>query len=164
MSECNLTLSTLHHQGQPGVDVVTRLLGLRGHRYAVEVTGLSIGLKIKRGMKDEDALRPLLMSGDSLEETIRNGIFFFVVGDPPDEYFIRSVYLSQQSVLGNLPPVVTYGIARYDTYCMPEAEKLRIERSSRGAESRPPALVAPRIQKHPTRISVAVGFILSSLG
>jgi len=80
MSECNLTLSTLHHQGQPGVDVVTRLLGLRGHRYAVEVTGLSIGLKIKRGMKDEDALRPLLMSGDSLEETIRNGKFFFRCG------------------------------------------------------------------------------------
>ena len=33
-----LTLSTLHHQGQPGVDVFTRLLvALGGHRYAVEV-------------------------------------------------------------------------------------------------------------------------------
>lgn len=31
------TLSTLHHQGQPGVDVVTGLLALGGHRYAIEV-------------------------------------------------------------------------------------------------------------------------------
>lgn len=53
VSECDLikrTLSTLHHQGQPGVDVVTSLLALGGHRYA----GRSQRLAIELRKKEED--------------------------------------------------------------------------------------------------------------
>lgn len=105
MSECNLTLSTLHHQGQPGVDVVTRLLGLRGHRYAVEVTGLSIGLEIKRRIEGCICAPAVVDVWRWLKENIR--MDFFLLWEIRRIEFIRSGYLSQQSVFGTNS--VTYG-------------------------------------------------------
>lgn len=91
VSGCDLikrTLSTLHHQGQPGVDVVTGLLGLGGHRYAGRSQRLAIELREKkRRVEEEDVRSGLLLSrmsgGDQKDSRISRD--FFVWEDPPAE-------------------------------------------------------------------------------